>query len=79
MPPTSTTQSAAKTGSRTERSRSPVRRYDVTHVTAIRVTPNESPNVTGLRQETGPSQGPPSTANTTRWTRPDRTRSSPVV
>lgn len=34
------------------------------------VIPNESPNTTGLRHETGPSQDPPSTRNTPKCTRP---------
>ena len=42
MPPTSTTQSAAKTPSSTVRSRRPIRRYDVTWTTANSVTPKEA-------------------------------------
>jgi len=31
------------------------------HVSVINVMPKESPNTIGLRQETGPPHGPPST------------------
>ncbi len=57
VPATSTAQSAASTNSRAARRRPPVRRYDVTQVTAISVPPKGSPNVTGLCHETGPSPG----------------------
>jgi hypothetical protein len=38
------------------------------------VMPNDRPNTMGLRHETGPSQEPPSTANTTACTPPLATR-----
>ncbi|MFF3458653.1 hypothetical protein ACFYXH_30930 [Streptomyces sp. NPDC002730] len=79
MPPTSSTQSAANRPSSTERARAPMRRYDVTHATAISVRPKETPKVNGLRQETGPVHGPPSTKKTPRWKRPAAIRTAPVT
>ena len=38
---------------------------------ASKAAPNDTPNVTGLRQESGPSQGLPSRAATPRWSTPD--------
>src|SRR5216683_1713151 len=64
MPPTSTMQSAAKIPSSHERKRRLRTRYEVTQVIAMRVNPNDRPKVVGLRQDTGPSQGPPRTKNT---------------
>jgi hypothetical protein len=39
----------------------PARRKPTTHASVARVMPKESPKTTGLRQDTGPSHGPPST------------------
>ncbi len=36
----------------------------------ISVSPNDTPKVIGLRQETGPCQEPPVTSSTPRWNRP---------
>lgn len=47
-------------------------------MTAISVAPKDTPNVTGLRHETGPYQGPPSTAKTPRCTRPESISSRPT-
>src|SRR5215213_709857 len=46
------------------------RRKDMNQDTVARVIPNDSPNTTGLRQDTGPSHGPPSTRKTPRWNSP---------
>src|SRR4051812_45953452 len=78
MPATSTMQSSAKTVRRTRRARAAITRNDVTQVTVAGVTPNDSPNVAGLRHESGPCQGRSSTANTPRWRRPETT-SAPAM
>lgn len=79
MPATSSTQSAANTASSTVRVRARRRTYEATQQIAMSVRPKESPKVTGLRQETGPSQGPPSTAKTIRCSSPETTSAAPVA
>jgi hypothetical protein len=73
MPVTSTTQSPANTPSSHARARSPRRSHRATQVIDASVMPNDSPKVTALRQDTGPSHGRESTAKTTRWNNPDAT------
>jgi hypothetical protein len=43
------------------------------------VIPNEKPNRIGLRHDSGPSHPPPSTRNTTLWTRPLANSSTPAA
>lgn len=75
----STTQAAANTPRTRTRARSPSRTNEATHAIVTRVSPNDRPKVTGLRHDTGPVHGPPSTAKTTRWTRPDAMSAAPIA
>ncbi|MFC6929943.1 hypothetical protein ACFQHO_06045 [Actinomadura yumaensis] len=76
---TSATHAAANTPRSLRRARSPSVTNEATQAMVTSVSPNDSPNVTGLRHETGPSHGPPSTRNTPKWTAPDAMRSAPTA
>ena len=52
--------------------------FAVTQVPLARTVPNETPKVTGLRQESGPSQGRGSASATARCARPARTSAAAI-
>lgn len=54
-------------------------RYEVIQPSVRVVIPKAIPNVTGLRHPSGPSHGPPDTAQTARWTSPTATRTVPTT
>ena len=61
MRKTSPTAANAKTPSSSQPTAFLGRRKLMNQVTVTSVIPNDRPNTTGLRQDTGPSHGPPST------------------
>lgn len=75
----STTLAAAKTPSNTFRTRARTAMYDVAQATVTSVSPNDRPNVTAFRIDTGPVHEPPDTTSTTACARPLRNRSAPVA
>ena len=74
----SVTQAVANVASSQVRVRSRSGSSAAIHVTVTSVSPNDSPNVTALRHDTGPSQGPPATAYTARWNSPDANSRAPT-
>ena len=54
-------------------------RNDSTQPRVSTVIPNEKPNRIGLRHDSGPSHPPPSSRNTTPWTRPLANSSTPAA
>src|SRR4051794_7001068 len=75
----STTHAPVNTPSSTARVRSGSATNEVAHVTASRVSPNESPNVAALRYDNGPSHESPLEISTQRWTTPLVHRSAPTA
>ncbi len=59
---TSSTQAATKIPTTSRRIRGEATRNELSATNAITVSPNATPKVTALRQETGPSHGPPARA-----------------
>jgi hypothetical protein len=59
--------------------RSVMRSRPATHAMVMLVSPNEIPKVVGLRNETGPSQAPPTASQAIRWARPTPMRAPPTT
>ena len=60
------------------RARSPSRTNDATYTIVMSVRPKDSPKVTALRNDDGPSQEPPSIARIARWKRRSRVADVPA-
>jgi hypothetical protein len=78
---TQTTSVVSATASGTSSSqpvRSVIRSWPATHARVMVVSPNDSPKVVGLRNETGPAHAPPTTSQATRWARPARMSAAPT-
>ncbi len=75
----SSTDTAVNTPSRRARTRGRTVRNDVAQATVTRVSPKESPNVTALRSDTGPSHEPPDPTSTPTCTRPLPSSTDPIT